>query len=164
MSANIHLARESDAAAIAAIYAPFCLDAATTFENEPPDANEMWRRITITLERYPWLVYDEQIRIPHSSIFRGDARALAESHDLRNLLNFNLTGCSMGAGVVELASSPNLAQLAHLELCQVALSKQAIRALAESPYLNRLCTLEVDDLGDLSPLIDRFGEDVVRVH
>lgn len=56
MSADIRLAREDDAAAIAAIYAPEVLETAITFEIDPPTPEEMRRRIAETTERYPWLV------------------------------------------------------------------------------------------------------------
>src|SRR4029079_9539968 len=58
MSAVIRLAVDGDAAAVAAIYAP-CVDGnATSFEAEPPSADEMRRRIAETTEMYPWLVCD----------------------------------------------------------------------------------------------------------
>jgi phosphinothricin acetyltransferase len=50
------LARDADAAAIAAIYAPSVTDRATSFELTPPDAEEMRRRVTAVLQQYPWLV------------------------------------------------------------------------------------------------------------
>jgi phosphinothricin acetyltransferase len=58
MSAVIRLAGDGDAAAVAAIYAPFVDGNATSFEAEPPSADEMRRRITETMEMYPWLVCD----------------------------------------------------------------------------------------------------------
>jgi len=45
-----------DAAACAAIYAPFVANTAVSLEEEAPTAVEMSRRITATSERYPWLV------------------------------------------------------------------------------------------------------------
>ena len=54
----IRLAGDKDAAAIAAIYAPFVEADATSFETEPPAAAEMRRRITDTTVAYPWLVCD----------------------------------------------------------------------------------------------------------
>ncbi len=54
--ARIRLAREADAGAIAAIYAPFVEDTATSFETLPPAREEMVRRIAATTAGYPWLV------------------------------------------------------------------------------------------------------------
>ncbi len=56
MSARIRLAQPSDAAAVAAIYAPVVEQTPTSFELVAPDEQEMRRRITSTLEHYPWLV------------------------------------------------------------------------------------------------------------
>ncbi len=53
---TIRLATVADAAAVAAIYAPYVRDTAISFETEPPDAAEMGRRIATVGERYPWLV------------------------------------------------------------------------------------------------------------
>jgi phosphinothricin acetyltransferase len=52
----IRLATPSDAAQVAAIYAPAVTDSIISFELEPPDAAEMARRVATTLARTPWLV------------------------------------------------------------------------------------------------------------
>ena len=44
-----------DAAAIAAIYAPFVTGTVVSFETEAPDADEIARRIERDLPQYPWL-------------------------------------------------------------------------------------------------------------
>ena len=54
----IRLAGDRDAGAIADIYAPFVAADATSFETEPPSAEEMRRRIAETTVSYPWLVCD----------------------------------------------------------------------------------------------------------
>jgi len=41
---------------IAAIYAPIVSSTVISFETEPPSAEEMARRIEVTLAQYPWLV------------------------------------------------------------------------------------------------------------
>jgi len=56
VSRTFRLARDADAAAIAAIYAPSVTDRATSFELTPPDAAEMRRRVSGVLQQYPWLV------------------------------------------------------------------------------------------------------------
>ncbi|MDR3414561.1 MAG: GNAT family N-acetyltransferase [Nevskia sp.] len=45
----------ADAAAVAALYAPYVRDTAISFEAEPPNGAEMVRRIGAVGERYPWL-------------------------------------------------------------------------------------------------------------
>jgi phosphinothricin acetyltransferase len=48
-----------DGAACAAIYEPFVASTAVSFEEHPPGAEEMARRIATTSERYPWLVAED---------------------------------------------------------------------------------------------------------
>lgn len=55
----LRFAREDDAEAIAAIYAPFVRDTTTSFEYVVPDAGEMaarWRTLSTT---HPWIVWDD---------------------------------------------------------------------------------------------------------
>ena len=55
--AAIRMASESDAAAILAIYAPFCADESpVSFETAAPTEAEFRGRIAATLAAYPWLV------------------------------------------------------------------------------------------------------------
>jgi len=56
---NIRIARESDAEAIAAIYAYYVKNTAITYEYDPPTADEMERRMKNTLQRYPYLVLED---------------------------------------------------------------------------------------------------------
>ena len=51
-----HADPAADAAACAAIYAPNVTAGVASFEEQPPDAGEMQRRIEQTAQRYPWLV------------------------------------------------------------------------------------------------------------
>ncbi len=55
---HVRLATVDDAAACAAIYAPYVTDTAVSFELAPPDADEMRVRIARTLERTPWVVVE----------------------------------------------------------------------------------------------------------
>ena len=52
-------ATEDDAAACAAIYAPYVTDTAITFEYEPPSAAEMARRIAAAQRAHAWLVLED---------------------------------------------------------------------------------------------------------
>jgi len=49
-------ATEDDAAAIAAVYAPYCRTTPITFEVEAPTTEEIRQRIAKVLPQYPWLV------------------------------------------------------------------------------------------------------------
>jgi phosphinothricin acetyltransferase len=63
MAPNIRLASEGDAEQIAAIYAPFVRDTPVSFETDPPNADEMRKRIHEILERLPWLVCERDGQI-----------------------------------------------------------------------------------------------------
>ena len=56
MGFSIRLAETRDAAAIAAIYAPYVTGSPVSFETEAPDAAEIGRRIETLLLTHPWLV------------------------------------------------------------------------------------------------------------
>ena len=60
MSIIIRLARDDDAPAIAAIYAPYVSDTPISFELAPPTATEMASRLSKTLARFPWLVAEAE--------------------------------------------------------------------------------------------------------
>lgn len=53
----------ADAAAIAALYAPYVTDGVVTFEEVPPDAAEMAGRIAQVTADYPWTVWEADGRI-----------------------------------------------------------------------------------------------------
>ena len=53
---RIRRARADDAAACAAIYAPFVTDTWISFETQPPSAGEMLKRISAWGGTYGWLV------------------------------------------------------------------------------------------------------------
>jgi phosphinothricin acetyltransferase len=55
----IRMARAGDAASIAAIYEPYVSSSPITFEEEPPTAEEMARRVADTLTVAPWLVSEQ---------------------------------------------------------------------------------------------------------
>jgi len=58
-SPNVRLARADDGARVAEIYAPYVIDTPITFETEPPGGATMSERIARTLQRFPWLVWEE---------------------------------------------------------------------------------------------------------
>jgi L-amino acid N-acyltransferase YncA len=53
---RLRLAVPGDGAQIAAIYRPFCLETAVSFETLAPNEATMRERISAAAERYPWLV------------------------------------------------------------------------------------------------------------
>lgn len=71
---RIRLAAAGDAAALAAIYAPYVSDTTVSFETEPPDAAEMAARIEAGGDLYPWFVAcgeaDEPLGYASAGAFR----------------------------------------------------------------------------------------------
>jgi L-amino acid N-acyltransferase YncA len=63
MTMTVRDATPDDAAACAAIYAPYVRDTAITFETEPPDAAEFARRIAAAIARHAWLVLLDEGRV-----------------------------------------------------------------------------------------------------
>jgi phosphinothricin acetyltransferase len=63
MGSTIRLAGDSDVAAITEIYRPIVESTTISFETEPPDQEEMRRRIGETLPSYPWLVCDSNGKV-----------------------------------------------------------------------------------------------------
>jgi L-amino acid N-acyltransferase YncA len=55
---HARLATPDDGPACAAIYAPYVMDTAISFELLPPDGAEMGARIARTIERTPWVVVE----------------------------------------------------------------------------------------------------------
>jgi L-amino acid N-acyltransferase YncA len=53
---RLRRAATADAAAIAAIYAPYVTDTAVTFDTSPPDAATIAERMAGAADLYPWLV------------------------------------------------------------------------------------------------------------
>ena len=53
-------ARSSDAAAVAAIYAPYVLETTISFEEEAPTTAEMAERIASTQAIFPFIVFEDQ--------------------------------------------------------------------------------------------------------
>jgi phosphinothricin acetyltransferase len=52
-----------DGAACAAVYEPYVIDTAITFETEPPSAEQMATRIARSLRTHAWLVLEEDGRV-----------------------------------------------------------------------------------------------------
>jgi L-amino acid N-acyltransferase YncA len=61
--ANVRQASERDAAACAAIYAPYVADTAITFETDAPSRAEMAERIAAASRRHAWLVLEDDGRV-----------------------------------------------------------------------------------------------------
>jgi phosphinothricin acetyltransferase len=60
LSPNIRMATVNDAKVLLEIYKPYVVETSITFEYEVPTQEEFANRITQTLHKYPWLVYEEE--------------------------------------------------------------------------------------------------------
>lgn len=60
---NIRMATLEDAAAILAIYEPYILNTAITFEYEPVPIEVFAKRMETVLKHFPWLVYEKDGQI-----------------------------------------------------------------------------------------------------
>lgn len=73
---NIRIASPEDAPALVEIYAPYVKDTTVSFEYDVPTAEEFADRIRLTLEKYPYLVAEENGRIlgyTYASAFKSRA-------------------------------------------------------------------------------------------
>jgi phosphinothricin acetyltransferase len=60
---SVRVASPSDGDAVAAIYSPYVLETAISFEEQPPSGAEMAARISETLRSHPFLVFEEAGRV-----------------------------------------------------------------------------------------------------
>ncbi len=106
----IRPAAPGDAAALAAIYAPY-IDTAITFESPAPDAAEMARRIADTMSAYPWLVCERDgVVIGYAYAHRYRVRAAFDwTAELSIYLDMSQRGHGLGealyGAVIELLQS-----------------------------------------------------------
>ena len=73
---RLRVASPVDGAALAAIYAPVVRETVISFELEPPDADEMARRVERTLPNHPWLVAESDgdvVGYAYATSFRARA-------------------------------------------------------------------------------------------
>lgn len=76
MEPIIRTARPEDAPELLAIYTPYVINTAITFEYTPPTAEEFANRITHTLQQYPYLVLEADGQIfgyAYAGTFKGRA-------------------------------------------------------------------------------------------
>ncbi|HWX67160.1 MAG TPA: GNAT family N-acetyltransferase [Rhodanobacter sp.] len=126
----IRIARDEDAAAIHAIYAPSVTDGVATFETELPGIETMRERLHARLQHYPWLVWEEagdvlayayagRFReraaydwIAETSIYvRADAHRRGIARQLYGVLldTMRLQGINQAVGVITLPGTVSVA-------------------------------------------------------
>lgn len=112
-TAILRIARPGDAADIAAIYAPFVRDTVISFEINPPDTDEMLRRITSTLATYPWLVAESDGRVA--------GYAYASQHRTREAYRW---ACDVGIYLSPGAQGKGLGSRLYTELLRILTSQR----------------------------------------
>ena len=60
MIGKIRFATPTDASAVLEIYGPFCEDSPISFETEKPTVTEIQDRIRKIVERFPWLICENE--------------------------------------------------------------------------------------------------------
>jgi L-amino acid N-acyltransferase YncA len=60
MTSKIRFATPADASTVLEIYGPFCEDSPISFETERPGVTEIERRIRTIVERFPWLICENE--------------------------------------------------------------------------------------------------------
>lgn len=95
---NIRIAVPEDAPALLELYAPYVQDTAISFECEVPTAEEFSDRIRQTLEKYPYLIAEEDGRIlgyTYASSFKSRA---AYNWSVETTIYVRLGGQRRGTG------------------------------------------------------------------
>jgi L-amino acid N-acyltransferase YncA len=98
---SLRIAREADAEGVAAIYAPMVRDTAISFEVDPPDVDEMRRRIRSTLATHPWLVCadDDEVRGYAYASRHRDRAAYRWSADVTVYVHAQARGRGIGSAL-----------------------------------------------------------------
>lgn len=95
---NIRSAQPADAECLLAIYAPYVLDTAITFEYDVPSVEEFRSRIENTLAKYPYLVAEKDGKIlgyAYAGVFKGRA---AYNHCVETSIYVDLSCQGKGIG------------------------------------------------------------------
>ena len=125
---------QRDAAACAAIYAPFVTDSPTSFEEVAPTAEDMARTIAETSARYPWLVAEdagEVIGYAYATAHRSRA-AYRWAVDLGIYLAKEHHGQRVGTRLCQRLLEQLAEQGVHVAVVGITLPNPASVALTES--------------------------------
>ncbi len=114
---QIRVATPADAAALLAIYAPYVENTAVTFEHVVPTVAEFEERVRQTLEKYPYLIAEENGKLlgyAYASAFKGRAAY---------------------------AWSVETSIYVRMDLCRSGVGKQLYQKLEELLYRQHICNL-----------------------
>ena len=116
---KLRQALPSDAVRLAAIYAPIVAATAVSFEELPPDAAEMERRIAASAPRYPWLVAESDGAV--------SGYAYASAHRSRAAYRWSV---DVSAYVAETARGTGVGTALYRALLRVLVAQGYARAFA----------------------------------
>lgn len=114
---NIRTANLSDAKQLLEIYAPYVEKTAVTFEYEVPSLNEFRERINFTLQKYPWILAEQEGKITgyaYSGSFVGRAAydwSAEVSVYVREDWRGKGTGRKLYAAIEEISRAQNILNL-----------------------------------------------------
>lgn len=108
---RIRVARVDDGPDLAEIYAPIVRDTSISFEEVPPTADEMSRRIESTLRTHPWLVAEDA--------GTAIAYAYAAAHRVRAAYRWS---CDVSVYVAEGSRRAGLAQDLYAQLIRTLIN------------------------------------------
>lgn len=95
---SVRVARAEDAAAVAAIYAPYVLETQISFELTPPTAGEIAARMDAVAGRYPWLVHEREGRVVGYAYASPHAQRAAYAWSVDTAVYVARDACGGGVG------------------------------------------------------------------
>ncbi len=131
---SIRPAEADDAGGVAAIYAPIVRNTPISFELDPPDADEMKRRIERTAARTPWLVCTTGTALVGYAYATGhrERAAYRWSVDVSAYVHEAARGRGVGAGLYEALLGILRVQGFHRAYAGITLPNAASVGLHES--------------------------------
>lgn len=137
---HLRIATPLDAAAIHGIYAPIVRDTVISFEIDPPSEAELARRISTTLETFPWLVAEDagSIRGYAYASRHRDRAAYAWSVDLAVYIHADARRQGVGRRLYETLFSILARQGVHAVFAGITLPNQASVSLHEAVGLTHV--------------------------
>ena len=138
---NLRIASRDDAAAIHAIYAPIVAATVISFELEAPSIDEMRRRIARTLERFTWLVSEDESGRVDGYVYAGQHRERAAyqwSVDVTAYVREDRRGRGIGKALYARLFDDLVALGYHQAFAGIALPNAASVALHEAVGFNHL--------------------------
>ncbi|MEM9430722.1 MAG: N-acetyltransferase family protein [Pseudomonadota bacterium] len=124
-------ARPEDAGALSAIYGPYVANTAISFEDTPPDAEDMAGRVALSAGHYPFLVLEEEgavIGFASASAYRPRP-AYRRSVSTGIYLSQHCTGRGLGRTLYEALIAALVERQFHVLIAGITLPNDASTGL-----------------------------------